>query len=124
MPFNELVKEEIQKEVLENEIEETNEEVTNQNQEPIEIADETEKEEVAAAYQPLTKEEQASQLAILYDIVDAAIADNNTSRTDLEQIAELIYNNLDRFDDLKDREVLEGCLYKLADLDTIIANRK
>lgn len=72
---------------------------------------------------PLTKEEQASRLSILYDIVDAAIADEDTTVGDLEQIAELIYNNLSKFEEKMDRDVLEGCLYKLSDLDTIIANR-
>ncbi|MFA6866739.1 MAG: hypothetical protein WCR54_04395 [Clostridia bacterium] len=81
-------------------------------------------EEVAATAEPLSKEEQASYLAVLYDIVDEAIADVKTEREDLEQIAELIFVNLDKFEEPNDKEVLEGCLYKLADLDTIIANRK
>jgi hypothetical protein len=76
---------------------------------------ETMADEVVAVV-PLTAEEQERYLEVLTVIVENAINDPETKREDLEEIAVLIYNNVDSFENEQDRKILDDCLQRLADL--------
>lgn len=68
--------------------------------------------------EPMSKEEEQSQLIVLVSIVDNAIADvRGTTKEDLEELALIIFNaKQSGFQDPKDQEVLDECLHKLSDL--------
>lgn len=91
---------------------------------PPEISEEAVAEEVTAEEQPapvaepMSKEEEQSQLIVLVSIVDNAIADvRGTTKEDLEELALIIFNaKQSGFQDPKDQEVLDECLHKLSDL--------
>ena len=56
-------------------------------------------------------------MSILNVVVDEAIADPNTSKEDLEEIAVLIATAKEEgFREEEDQAILEECLYKLADV--------
>lgn len=84
-----------------------------------ETAEEQQPEEnVSDGSEPMTKEEEESQLRVLVSIVDNAIADvRGTTKEDLEELALIIFNaKQSGFEDPKDQEVLDECLHKLSDL--------
>ena len=89
-------------------------------EEPVEepAEEEPEKEyEAPEIYIPQTKEEEERYLAILNVVVDEAIADPNTTKEDLEEIAVLIATaKQEGFREEEDQAILEECLYKLADV--------
>jgi hypothetical protein len=79
------------------------------------IVQEIDEEEVVAAA-PITKEERENYLVVLITIVENAIADPAVKMSELEEIAELIYGSLDKFEDQEDIKILEECLSVLADV--------
>lgn len=97
-------------------IEETEEDSEEEEEAEEEETQEAEEETVAAAPAPMPEEEQKSYLAVLITIVENAINDPEVKTSELEEIAELIYGSLDVFDAKVDRDVLEECLRKLADV--------
>lgn len=78
----------------------------------------TAEEQPAPVAEPMSKEEEQSQLIVLVSIVDNAIADvRGTTKEDLEELALIIFNaKQSGFQDPKDQEVLDECLHKLSDL--------
>ena len=66
---------------------------------------------------PMTREEEERYLSILNVVVDDAIADPETTKEDLEEIAVLIATaKQEGFRDPEDQAILDECLYKLADV--------
>lgn len=88
-------------------------EIRNEETMPLYTSEEAETDENATA---ISAEEQKSYLAILIQIVEDAINDPMVKLEDLEQIAELIYSNLETFENPVDKAVLDECLQKLADI--------
>ena len=64
----------------------------------------------------LTKEEEERYLSVLPVVVEQAIADPDTTKGDLEELAEMIENaRVNNFDDPADQAILVDCLQKIAD---------
>lgn len=110
-------------EEIEEPVEEEPEEEPESEEEPVEEEPVEEEpveepvEEEPEAYVPMTREEEERYLSILNVVVDEAIADPNTSKEDLEEIAVLIATAKEEgFREEADQAILEECLYKLADV--------